>query len=188
MEQTELRVINALLKVIGESPVNTKDLSHPDVLSAIGVWEETSASIQSIGWWFNVESWELAVETSGEVKLPSNTISIDTDDTNYIKRGNRLYDLETHTYDFSAEDTVDVDVLSEWSIEDLPATAYNYILAEAKATMLADFAMDANKLTKLTTAATVAFHLLQVQNLKFNGPSATSSGAAQTLLQNQPTR
>jgi len=188
MEQTELKVVNALLKIIGESPLNTVDLSHPDVLSALGVWEETSSEIQSRGWWFNLETWELPVETSGEVKLPSTTTAVLATDTNYIKRGSKLYRLDTHNYDFSEFNTVDADLVTEWSIEDLPPTAFNYILAEAKATMLADFAMDANKLTKLTNAATLAYHRLQVQNLKFSGPNATTSGAAQTLLQNQPTR
>jgi len=188
MAQTELSVINALLKVIGESPIIAMDLSHPDVLSAQGIWDETSTEIQSRGWWFNLESWDLPVDTDGEVKLPSNTTAVLTEDTDYIKRGNRLYRFDDHTYDFSEFDTITVQIMSEWSIGDLPPTAYNYILAEAKATMLANFAMDANKLTKLTNNATIAFHLLQVQNLRFSGPTATASGAASTLLQNQPTR
>ncbi len=190
MAQTELGVINALLKVIGESPVITVDLSHPDVLSAIGVWEETSTEIQSRGWWFNIETWDLPVETSGEIKLPSNTTAVLTSNTNYIKRGIKLYRKDTHTFDFSDLDieTLAVDIISEWTIGDLPPVAYNYILAEAKTSMLASFAMDANKLTKLTNEATIAFHRLQAQNLVFLGPVATSSGSAQTLLQNQPTR
>ena len=186
--QTELSVINALLKVIGESPVIAVDLSHPDVLSAIGVWEEISTEIQSRGWWFNLENWVLPVETNGEVKVPSNTTAVITEDLNYIKRGQRLYRKDTHTFDFSEFSTITVDIISEWTIEDLPPTAYNYILAEAKTMMLASFAMDGNKLTKLTNEAIQAFHRLQVQNLTFSRPNALATSTAQMLLRNQPRR
>ena len=190
MAQTELSVVNALLKVIGESPVIAVDLSHPDVLSAIGVWEETSTEVQSRGWWFNLEEWDLAVQTNGEVKLPSNATAVLTENLNYIKRGNRLYRKDTHTFDFSdlGVATVTVQIISEWTIGDLPPAAYNFILAEAQCTMLANFAMDANKLTKLTNDAAKAFHRLQVQNLNFTQPNALYTTTAQALLRNQPTR
>jgi len=183
--QTELTVVNALLKVIGESPVNEVDLSHPDVRSALEVWEEISAEVQARGWWYNVETWDLPVETNGEIKVPSNTVAITPDDPMYIKRGNRLYNKETHSFDFSDQDTITVDLITNWDIDEMPPTMYNYVLAEARARMLMEFAMDANKLQKYTDDAVRAFHLLQVQHLKFSNVTATGVGLASVLLNSQ---
>lgn len=186
--QSELNVVNTLLRVIGESPLNEIDRENPDVLAALNVWDEESQKIQANSYWYNTETWELPVHTDGSVYLPSNTLAVDAGDSNYIKRGRKLYDLENHTYDFSENDTITVDLITEWAIEELPPLVFNYILASAKATMKADYDMDSEVLSKLMREATVAMHHLQAHNLKIQAPNAVNSGTARTLLQNQPTR
>lgn len=188
MQQTELTVVNALLQVIGEAPLNEVDRSNPDVLAALDVWEQTSNAEQSIGYWYNIETWELPVATDGFVYLPSNTTAVIPGTPLYVKRGRRLYDLENHSYDFSAEDTITVDIITAWSNEELPPVVFNYILLKAKTYMIASYAMDTALLDKIERETNLAFHKLQVQHLKAMQPSAITTGAAQTLLQNKPQR
>jgi hypothetical protein len=188
MEQTELTVVNSLLQVIGESPLNEVDLSDPDVLSALDIWEEVSSSVQSIGYWYNTESWDLPVTTEGFVYVPANVLTVVTGDNDIIKRGNRLYNLDTHSYDFSDDDTVSVDLTTKWDLEELPPVVFNYILAKCKVNMVAQYAMESNLLGILLNAQNEMYHRLQVQDLKAQNPNATATGSAQVLLQNKPQR
>lgn len=191
MRQTELTVVNSLLQVIGESPLNDVDRSNPDVLAALNVWEQFSSTEQSVGYWYNTETWDLPVSArDGSVRMPSNTVAALPNDANYVKRGRRLYDVDNHTYDFSDVEggSVTVELVTEWEVDEMPPVIFNYVLAQCKVHMVATYAMDSNLLQKLSDDAAVAFHKVQVQHLKSTRPSATASGAAATLLQNQPQR
>ena len=185
--QSELSVVNALLQVIGESPINEVDRSDPNVLAALVIWEKNSSAEQSISYWYNTETWELTVTTEGYVYLPSDTLSIIADPT-YVKRGRRLYNLETHSYDFSDVETVDVDIITAWSVDELPPVMYNYLVELCKADMVATYAMDQVLLSKILGDVKQAYHKLQVQNMRAQGPNATAVGSARTLLQNKPQR
>ena len=190
MNQTDLTVVNSLLKVIGESPVNQVLDSHPDVVIALNIWDEYSSEIQSIGWWYNTETWELSPDTSGYVVLPPKTISILGSNTNYIKKGKYLYDLENHTYDFSdaASSDLELTLITEWNTEDLPPVIFNYILAKCKLSMLVDLAYDANKEKRLEREVDLRYFLVQKNQLRFGKPNATSTATASDLLNKQPTR
>lgn len=190
MEQTELVVVNALLKVIGESPVNQISQAHPDIVTALNIWNEYSSEIQSIGWWFNTEVWELAAATDGTVTLPPEVIAIVSPNTNYIKKGRFLYDLEEHTYDFSGASTDDLvlTLITEWSIGELPPVVFNYILSKSKLSMLVDLAYDANKERKLEREVDLRYFLVQKNQLRFGKPNAKSAQTAAQLLNTQPTR
>lgn len=188
MEQNELNVVNTLLRVIGESPLNEIDTSNPDVLAAQKVWSEESQRSQADSYWYNTETWVLPVQPDGFVYLPASTLALTTGNSSYVKRGRKLYNLTTHSFDFSDLTEVTVTLLTEWDVEDLPPLMFQYILASAKATMKADYDMDAEVLQKLMREQTVALHHLQAHNLTILAPNAVNSGTAQTLLQNQPTR
>jgi hypothetical protein len=190
MEQTELNVVNALLKVIGESPVNEIDLGHPDVVTALLTWEEYSSELQSNSWWYNKETWALVAQTNGTVIISSDVIAIDGPNTNYIKKGSLLYDMEYHTYDFTdatAEDLT-LNLITQWDIEELPPVMYNYILSRSKLSMLVDLAFDANKEKKLEKEVEVRRFLAQKHQIRFSGPNARNTYTARDLLRNQPTR
>jgi hypothetical protein len=190
MQQTELTVVNALLKVIGESPVNEIDLGHPDVVTALNIWEEYKSEVQSNVWWYNKEVWALIAQIDGTVAIPSNVIAIDGPNANYIKKGRFLYDLELHTYDFSeaTETDLTLNLIMDWDAEELPPVMFNYILARAKLSMLVDLAYDANKEKKLEKEVELRRFLAMKHHLRFAGPNATSTASAQQLLNAQPTR
>jgi hypothetical protein len=190
MEQTQLVVVNALLRVIGESPVNAIDLGHPDIITAIGIWEEFSSEIQSYTWWYNTETWQLTAGTDTRVVIPSNVIAVDGPNINYIKKGRYLYDLEEHTYDFSTAtaDDLKLNLIMDWTLEELPPVMFNYILARSKLNMLVDMAYDKNKEAKLEKEVETRRFLVQKHDLRFTNPNAKNSTTAQQLLNAQPTR
>lgn len=190
MEQTKLTVVNALLRVIGESPVNTIDLGHPDIVHALNIWDEYSDEILSNGWWFNVETWQLQPQTDGTVVIPPDVLAVNTPDTNYIKKGRYLYDLENHTNDFTGatETNLNLDLLMSWSVDELPPTMFNYILSACKLKMLMDLAFDGNKAQELQGEVQRRYFLVQKQHLRFAGPNRLSTSSAQALLNVQPQR
>ena len=190
MEQTELVVVNALLRVIGESPVNAINLGHPDIVSAINIWEEYSVEIQSFVWWYNKETWQLTAGTDTRVVIPSNVIAVDGPNTFYIKKGRYLYDLENHTYDFSDATAADLllDLIMDWELEELPPVMFNYILAKSKLNMLVDYGFDKNKEAKLEKEVETRKFLVQKHDVRFTAPNAKDTTAAQQLLLRQPVR
>ena len=190
MDQTELIVVNALLKVIGESPVNSVDLGHPDVVTSLNIWAEYSSEIQSNSWWYNKETWALAADVDGKVAISSDVIAIDGPNTFYIKKGRYLYDLEEHSYDFSGATDTDLtlDLIMNWDINELPPVIFNYILSKAKLSMLVDLAYDAHKELKLEKEIELRRFLVMKHHLRFAGPNAINTTSAAALLTPQPTR
>lgn len=190
MEQTELVVVNALLKVIGESPVNEIDLGHPDIVTALSTWNEYSSEIQSNVWWYNKEVWQLIAQTDGTVAISSDVIAVDGPNVNYIKKGRYLYNLEEHTYDFSeaTEEDLLLNLIMNWDIGELPPVMFNYILSRSKLSMLVDVAYDQNKEAKLRREVETRKFLAQKHHLRFAKPNAKSTYTAQQLLIAQPQR
>lgn len=186
--QSELDIINSMLVQIGESALNEIDLNHPDVRSARTIIDDVNREAQSREWWYNIETWDLVPQENGDLFLPGNATAIVTEDTTWIKRGRRLYNTEDHTFDFSDQDEVTVDVMSQWELDELPPTMYTYILTVCKKRMQVGFDYNVNKVTDLENDVQTALHYVNVQHLKFTAPNSTSVGAASTLLNAQTTR
>lgn len=133
---TRLDAVNAMLRVIGSAPVNT--IAGP-VSAAVAVAAQTldqvDKEIQSEGWWFNIEkALTLSPDVNGYVYVPNNMLSIDDDSgancPNIAVRGERLYDLENHTFVFSGN--VAIRAIIRLTFEDLPPTAQDAIMASAQ--------------------------------------------------------
>ena len=189
MEQTELALINTMLIQIGESPVNEIDLTHPDIRAAQRIIDDLNTEIQSKVWWYNTETWELVPQLNGDVFIPGAATGIlNTKSAYWVKRGRKLYDLERHSFDFSDEETITLDIITAWSIPELPPTVYVYLQQVCRKRMQVGFDFDGNKVIDLTEDIKVAYHNVQVQDLKFNAPNATSQAVARQVIQNFPTR
>lgn len=128
---TKLDIINSCLQSIGENPETDVDSQHPSAVSARAIMNRQDKAIQMRGWWYNREfNFPLLPNTAGEIILPSNTLRCDPVDTlsPYVKRGNRLYDPVKHTFIISA--TVNVTMVLQLDIEDLPATAADFLMKD----------------------------------------------------------
>jgi len=137
---TELEAVNTMLQVIGEQPVNSLTTSGlTEATLARQTLHRVSRQVQNMGLHCNTEEeYPLAPLESGEVHVPSNTLSMDPTDTSldYILRGTRVYDRENHTYIFDS--SIDVDIKFFLEFEELPQVVRDYIVIRAAREFLAD--------------------------------------------------
>lgn len=134
---TKLSAVNSMLFTIGESPVNT--LSGGTVVDAVTaeqVLDDVSVEIQSEGWAFNEEkNFPLTRQAFQPYVfyVPDTALECDPSDksSKIIKRGNRLYDLENHTFNFPETTQIECDVIWLLPFEDLPETARRFITIRA---------------------------------------------------------
>lgn len=150
---TKLDAVNICLSSLGEPTVNTLDGAAIDAQMASDLINEQSRSVQSIGWYWNRESYFLSPNTDGEIILPVNTLRIDTVDesktTEVVQRGRKLFNLANTNYQFT--DPVKVEIYVELQFEDAPFAAKQFITMRA-ARLLQQRLLGSETLHKFTTA------------------------------------
>jgi len=127
-----------MLSVIGEAPVNAiTGTVTTDVSVAKNILDETSMSVQSMGWNFNTHyEYTLAKDTDNKVPLPSNCVQADASaqyrDRNLVIRNGFLYDIANHTDVFGTSTTLPTcDLVLVQQFEQLPEYARQYIATKA---------------------------------------------------------
>lgn len=131
---TQLDVLNACLRAVGERPVTDYNSLHPTALSARQTVEDVDKEFQSMGWWFNKE-YNLTLSHdvgTGEIIIPEETLEIKPQYpfSHLVRRENKLYDPVNHT--FNIGESVTVTLTIQISINDLPVAAANYLKAMAR--------------------------------------------------------
>jgi hypothetical protein len=134
---TELQAVNAMLRAIGESPVNTLESADAvDVVLAQQTLADISRSCQERGWYWNTMEDYTLIRTfpDNQIKLPSNTLKVDTtglDADNYpvVQRGTRLFNKKTNSYAFDKNLTVDL--VEFLPFEEIPQAARTFITLSA---------------------------------------------------------
>lgn len=132
---SELEAINTLLGAIGESSINSLEVSGlADVASARATLNEISREVLSHGWQFNTEEdYPLNRDASNKITLPAHCIrAVFTKthgDMKLITRGLKLYDAVDHTYTFTKDLTGTLVLLLPW--DELPQVARHYIMIRA---------------------------------------------------------
>lgn len=132
---TELESVNQMLGHIGESPVNSlADTAALPVSAstALTVLREVSKEVQTEEWHFNtVTDYEPVREETGKLRLPDNTLFVDSVDKNkdVVQRGYYLYNRKDRTDVFSETLKVDLTVQLTW--DELPEVARRYITLRA---------------------------------------------------------
>jgi hypothetical protein len=174
---TELQAVNTMLSTIGEAPVNSiTGTTTVDVSVARNILDETSMSIQSLGWNFNTHTnyKSLSLDSDNKVPLPSNCVKADANQAyrnfNYTIRDGFLYDMEKHTDVFtSAPSSVDLVLVQQF--EHLPEYARRYITMKAARRFASRFIGD-NEITQLIgqdeNEALMAFHQADSQEADLN--------------------
>lgn len=126
---TKLDAVNICLSAMGEPKINSLDGSAIDAQIASDLIDETSRSVQSRGWHWNRDKYNLSPNVAGEIALPSNTARIDTVDgdrnVDVIARGTKLFNKETNSTIFTDPLTLEIYVFLEF--DDLPYAAKQYI-------------------------------------------------------------
>ena len=122
---TKLQAVNICLSSMGEPPVTTLDSAAPDAQVISDIIDETSRSVQSNGWHWNIEKYTLSPNINNEIVLPNNTLRVDSietsSDIDVVQRGLRLYNREDNTYTFT--DPLKIEVFVGLVFDDLPFAA-----------------------------------------------------------------
>lgn len=128
---TELEAVNVCLANIGESPVSAITGSVTvDAALARDLVRQVTREVQAHGFYWNTEiAYELIPNTSGNLVLPANILSIDTvaedKGKDLVARGRLLYDRVKHTYTFDSK--VKVNIVVALGFEELPEICRRYI-------------------------------------------------------------
>lgn len=133
---TKLAAVNICLSAMGEPVINSLEAPATDAQMCSDIVDEVTRSVQSICWHWNNEKHTFSPDTDGFIKLPGNTLRVDSidasRDVDVIQRGLRLFDRGTNSYVFTIPLTVDLYVCLEY--EDMPFAAKQYVTARAART------------------------------------------------------
>ena len=133
LQMTKLEAVNICLSSMGEPTVNTLDGAAVDAQMASDLIDETSRTVQSMGWHWNREKHTLSPDAQSQISLPANTLRVDTVDLDQeidvVQRGLKLFDVENSTYAFDSELVVEIYV--QLPFEDLPQAAKQFITMRA---------------------------------------------------------
>lgn len=130
----KLDAVNSILEAIGESPVNSLSSGNADAEAAERKIDEITKQVLAKGWDCNTfYDLRLTPNNAGEIVLPSNTLKVDSSDTDAGRkvtfRAGKLYDLEKNSFVFTAPVTVNLVELQ--AFDDLPYALANYIMCRA---------------------------------------------------------
>jgi len=134
---TRQEAVNYLLLTIGEHPVNTLEKNRSSYVDqAQQMIHRTSRQVQSRGLYCNSEEnykMSLSPVDYGNyvIEVPENILKIDASNDNkeVVRRGDRLYDKENHTFYF--EEGIECDIVWFLEFEDLPQVVRDYITIKA---------------------------------------------------------
>lgn len=132
---TTLTVVNEMLGLLGELPLNDVQVNHPVVPKALTQLDTANATVQGDQWWFNTEYPTIAPQVGTKyILLPSDCLSVDAlvAVPSVAQRGNKLYNLDDSTYEFDLPVQVKLHRLIPF--EDLPHNARVYVAAQAMLT------------------------------------------------------
>lgn len=164
---TELDVVNACLKSMGRSPINSTASGSPIITSALASLRIALMEEQGIGWWFNRELVTLSANTDGQVYCPADTLQLTTDENPpwLSTRGQRLYDNRIGDY-FTTAGTIQVDMLRLIPLDDLPYQAQRLVQCAAVLDFQKSFDADAAKITSAKEDYGKALALIRAAHIR----------------------
>lgn len=133
MAYSTLEVVNSMLGLLGELPVNSITDPHTLIPAALAAITNQNALVQVDFWWFNVEYPTLIPQAgSGLILVPDDAASVDslTQYPRLAVRGNRLYNLDDITDVFTQP--LRVRLHRVLPFVEAPAIARAHIAAKAK--------------------------------------------------------
>ena len=172
MAYSTLEVVNSMLGLLGELPVNSITDPHTLIPAALAAITNQNALVQVDFWWFNVEYPTLIPqEGSGLVLVPPDASSVDslTQYPRLAVRGTRLYNLDDITDVFTQPLRVRLHRVLPFS--DAPAIARAHIAAKAKLEFQMAYDGDSTKaqfLQQEIKETYIRLHSEHIRNAKAN--------------------
>lgn len=132
---SKLQAVNKMLRSIGEFPVQALDTGgSTDAAVAESVLDEVKLAVLGDGWNLNTaHNITLSRNSGNQIPIPTTALHIDSygsfANSNYVRRGDYLYDLDNNTDVFTESVTVSIIYDMEW--DQLPAKLKHYITCRA---------------------------------------------------------
>lgn len=169
MFNTELTVVNACLKTLGELRVNDLDEDHSMVPEARAAFALCNVQEQARRWWFNCEVVILKRDADGSVYVPADTIEIYPHCPQYVQRGRRLYHTGSRTVEpgYNIPETqLRCFIVRLVPYEDLPVAAQNVILYATQLEFMAGYDADSNRYQQITRQYQDAYVTLNADHIR----------------------
>lgn len=166
---TQGDVVNEMLGLLGEAPVNDIDVEHPLIAAGLSHLRTANAREQGRGWWFNTERTTLTPTGEGEILLPTDILTIDPIDGSLqaAQRGTRLYNLSPGTanpYTFTSP--IECGLIRLLPFEDLPTGAQALVSLSAQYSFIVFFDGDAQKIDAIRLQLRDALVTLNAENIR----------------------
>jgi len=126
-----LEAINRILPSLGEAVVTSVDSRNPTVAVIKNAIKAETSDLQLQEWWFNTSIVKLYPESSGEIRLPLETVSWVPMDSPSVQRGNRLYNTEKQSFNWDIGTPLKGKLKVRLDFEDLPEAAATVVVYNA---------------------------------------------------------
>ena len=163
---TELEVINSVLSIAGDNPIQSLDEDYQPVFIIRQMINNISRDMQSDNYWFNTE-YDVTLEPNtitNKIILPFNLISFEPCDTRYIQRGVNVYDRVARTTTIT--DSIVADISTQLEFTELPQVARKYIQSMCRNQYNNEYFGDANMKQDLVREVSEAKANLEKKNIE----------------------
>ena len=99
---TEIEMVNDILRMVGSSPVNSLNTTHPYIAGIRSAILKSNNRLQRRGYWFNTEYNVEVHPTNDKINLSNDISSIVPEDSNIIMRGRALFHRKRNSRLFDA--------------------------------------------------------------------------------------
>lgn len=172
MAISRLTVVNDMLALLGELPLNDLDAFHPVVPRALATLDNVNETTQAGNWWFNTEYPKLVPQVgSGFIMLSDDLLSCDSiaQFPRVTQRGSRLYNLDDSTYVFTNDVQVRINRLIPF--DDLSTMPRSFVRIAALVAFNSTIDGDADKGRQLAgeyERTYMAFNSEHIRHMKTN--------------------
>lgn len=128
----KLEAVNICLSSMGEPTVSSINGAAVDAQMASDLIDETSTSVQSIGWHWNRQKITLTPNADNKfIDVPESYLRVDAVDKSIdvVLRGNRLFNVTNRSFEFDSP--VEVEYIVRLNFTALPYPAAYYITMRA---------------------------------------------------------
>ena len=175
---TELEVINSVLRVAGDNPVQSLDENYQPVFIIRQMIIDVSRDMQNKNYWFNTEyAVELVPNTiTNQIILPFNILNFEPVYDKYVARGLSVYNREDRTVTIT--DTIVADISLMLEFDELPQVAREYIRAKCRLQYNNEFFGDTANIQSLAKAEEKALQQLDKLNIENENVNMFNSARA----------
>lgn len=121
-----LDAVNYVLPKLGEHQVTSLDARSPTLRILLQLFQYHRQVILRRGWWFNEGVHTMQLNQYSEIEIGEDILSVSSTYGNTVaRRGNKLFNIDTQTYKFSAP--VQVRTLTDLDWDLLPSAVQDWV-------------------------------------------------------------